>query len=426
MSRSKENIYPAPPHYGSSSNPSRLLPCKRPLQSPCPPPRRPLADVTGNALQQPGSAGGVEGIDYGYITPLPKVPKSCGFLLEDDDMDEAFLLEVDAICEEHSRSMAGKDKGREKDLTVERGPVVVAAATHAGPVCGTLEDAFWTEAYAIFEECDAQPAAKSQDEELKEMVEEESSVLSCGDDSLLPAVSIADDCVKLEDTFWEVNAISKEHHVTSSEMNQEHYVASLAINQDEIDEVYVEDGSVALCVDFPPVISIAEEGGEVDVIHEGQVAMSAAKGKEEPGEMGLEMEENEGRQDDAKAMGTSSCPLLYFVLDLGDQVMNQRLGTIEDALVVLLPNHPRCQEGNGCETLARLRRRVLLGVEPPVHEGFFLIWACGGHPELGEDLMPSLPGEGALQEEAAKREGAGDKAPIDMAVPAVGDGTPGP
>uniref|UniRef100_A0A453BHB9 DNA 3'-5' helicase n=1 Tax=Aegilops tauschii subsp. strangulata TaxID=200361 RepID=A0A453BHB9_AEGTS len=302
MSRSKENIYPAPPHYGSSSNPSRLLPCKRPLQSPCPPPRRPLADVTGNALQQPGSAGGVEGIDYGYITPLPKVPKSCGFLLEDDDMDEAFLLEVDAICEEHSRSMAGKDKGREKDLTVERGPVVVAAATHAGPVCGTLEDAFWTEAYAIFEECDAQPAAKSQDEELKEMVEEESSVLSCGDDSLLPAVSIADDCVKLEDTFWEVNAISKEHHVTSSEMNQEHYVASLAINQDEIDEVYVEDGSVALCVDFPPVISIAEEGGEVvdallgevDVIHEGQVAMSAAKGKEEPGEMGLEMEENEG------------------------------------------------------------------------------------------------------------------------------------
>lgn len=34
--------------------------------------------------------------------------------------------------------------------------------------------------------------------------------------------------------------------------------------------------------------------GEVDVIHEGQVAMSAAKGKEEPGEMGLEMEENEG------------------------------------------------------------------------------------------------------------------------------------
>ncbi|VAH29874.1 unnamed protein product [Triticum turgidum subsp. durum] len=302
MSRWKENIYPAPPHYGSSSNPSRLLPCKRPLQSPCPPPRRPLADVTGNALQQPGSAGGVEDIDYGYITPLPKVPKSCGFLLEDDDMDEAFLLEVDAICEEHSRSMAGKDKGREKDLTVERGPVVVAAATHAGPVCGTLEDAFWTEAYAIFEECDAQRAAKSQDEELKEMVEVESSVLSCGDDSLLPAISIADDCVKLEDTFWEVNAISKEHHVASSEMNQEHYVASSAINQDEIDEMYVEDGSVALCVDFPPVISIAEAGGEVvdallgevDVIHEGQVAMSAAKGKEEPGEMGLEMEENEG------------------------------------------------------------------------------------------------------------------------------------
>lgn len=67
----------------------------------------------------------------------------------------------------------------------------------------------------------------------------------------------------MEDTFWEVNAISKEHHVTSSEMNQEHYATSSAINQDEIEEVCVEDGSVALCVDFPPVISIAEEGGEV-------------------------------------------------------------------------------------------------------------------------------------------------------------------
>ncbi|KAI5013725.1 hypothetical protein ZWY2020_040611 [Hordeum vulgare] len=115
----------------------------------------------------------------------PQGPKSCGLLLEDDDMDEAFLLEVDAICEEHSRSMAWKDKGREKDLTVDRGPVVVAAAIHAVPECGTLED-----------------------------------------------------------TFWEVNAISKEHHATSSEMNQEHYVD----------------------------------------------AMSTAKGKES-GEMGLEMEE---------------------------------------------------------------------------------------------------------------------------------------
>ncbi|KAK1603589.1 hypothetical protein QYE76_018503 [Lolium multiflorum] len=295
MSRWKENLSPAPPHFGGWSNPSPLLPCKRPLQSPCPPPRRALAEVTGNALQKRVSgAGGMcdgEGVDYGYMTPLPKVPKSCGFLVEDDDMDEAFLLEVDAICEEHSRSMAGKDKGRKMDSTVEREPVVVAEAIDPGPECLTLDDAFWKEANSVFEECNAQTAAKSHDEELKEMEEDESLVLSCGDDSLLPAISIADDGVKLEDAFWEVNAISKEHNATSSAKNQ------VAIN-----EVDLEDGSVALCVDLPPVISIAEVGGEVvdaflgevDAICEGQATMSAAKDKEEPGEMGLEMEEDDG------------------------------------------------------------------------------------------------------------------------------------
>jgi hypothetical protein len=34
-----------------------------------------------------------------------------GFLVEeDDDMDEAFLWEVDAICEEHARSVALKEE----------------------------------------------------------------------------------------------------------------------------------------------------------------------------------------------------------------------------------------------------------------------------------------------------------------------------
>ncbi|KAM0878841.1 hypothetical protein ACQ4PT_034615 [Festuca glaucescens] len=295
MSRWKENLSPPPPQFGGWSNPSPLLPCKRPLQSPCPQPRRALAEITGNALQKRVSGvGGIcdgEGIDYGYMTPLPKVPKSCGFLVEDDGMDEAFLLEVDAICEEHSRSMAGKDKGRKMDSTVEREPAVVAEAIDPGPECLTLDDAFWKEANAVFEECNAQTAAKSHDEELKEMGEDESLVLSCGDDSLLPAISIADDGVKLEDAFWEVNAISKEHNATSS-----------AKNQEVINEVDLEDGSVALCVDFPPVISIAEVGGEVvdaflgevDAICEGQATMSAAKDKEDPGEMGLEMEEDDG------------------------------------------------------------------------------------------------------------------------------------
>lgn len=225
------------------------------------------------------------------------MPKSCGFLLDDDDdMDEAFLLEVDAICEEHSRSMAGKDKGREKDSAVERreaaeGPAVASAAIGAGPECGTLQDAFWKEVNAISEECDTQPVAKSQDEELKEVEIEESLVLSCDDDSLPPAISIADDGVELEDAFWEVNAFSKEHHATSSAQCQE-----------EIKEVNEVDGSEALCVDSPPAISIAEGGGEVvdaflgevDAIGEGHSALSAAKGKQEPGEMELEMEEDGG------------------------------------------------------------------------------------------------------------------------------------
>jgi hypothetical protein len=59
-------------------------------------------------LKQRGSG---ERCEYGYITPLPKAPRTSGFLVEeDDDMDEAFLREVDAICEEHARSAASKEK----------------------------------------------------------------------------------------------------------------------------------------------------------------------------------------------------------------------------------------------------------------------------------------------------------------------------
>lgn len=59
--------------------------------------------------------------------------------------------------------------------------------------------------------------------------------------------------------------------------------------------------------------------------------------------------------------------------------MNQGLGPIEDAIIALLPNHPWRQEGNGGEAFAHQCRRVLPGVQPPVHEGFSVIWACGGH-----------------------------------------------
>ena len=138
MSRWKENTAPLPSSPRGAPNPYPVLPCKRPLQSPspCPPPRRPLADVTGNALEQRG--GGEPG-GCGYATPLQKAPRPCEFLLgDDDDMDEAFLREVDAICEEHARSTARKEK--DKKLAVENngmkeGPPAAVAAMidDAGP-----------------------------------------------------------------------------------------------------------------------------------------------------------------------------------------------------------------------------------------------------------------------------------------------------
>ena len=68
-----------------------------------------------------------------------------------------------------------------------------------------------------------------------------------------------------------------------------------------------------------------------------------------------------GRQDGTKATGSSACPLPSFILDLGDQDMNQGLGPIEDAIIALLPNHPWRQEGNGGEAFAHQCRRVLPG-----------------------------------------------------------------
>ena len=149
MSRWKENTAPLPSSPRGAPNPYPVLPCKRPLQSPspCPPPRRPLADVTGNALEQRG--GGEPG-GYGYATPLQKVPRPCEFLLgDDDDMDEAFLREVDAICEEHARSTARKEKEKEKKLAEEnnrmkeRPPAVAAAMIDdAAPEIATVRHWF--------------------------------------------------------------------------------------------------------------------------------------------------------------------------------------------------------------------------------------------------------------------------------------------
>ncbi|PAN14052.1 hypothetical protein PAHAL_2G380900 [Panicum hallii] len=304
MSRWKEDTSPLPSCPRGAPNPSPLLPCKRPLQSPfpCPPPRRPLADVTGNALEQRG--GGEPG-GYGYSTPLTKAPRPCEFLLgDDDDMDEAFLREVDAICEEHARSTTRKEKEKklaeENNGTKEGPPAAVAAMIDdAGPEIATLEDAFWEEVGAICEECDAQSDAKSheevkEEEEKEEEEEEESLVLSCGDASLPPAISITAEGGEFEDSFWKINAISKEH-----------YTKSHAKCQEGMAELDKKDGLIALCGDasVSPVISIAKGAeelvdafyGEVDAtIHQGHADISAAKGEEEMKYMELEMEEDEG------------------------------------------------------------------------------------------------------------------------------------
>ncbi|KAF8700866.1 hypothetical protein HU200_034232 [Digitaria exilis] len=295
MSRWKENVSPLPLHQRGAPNPSPILPCKRPLESPspCPPPRRPLANVTGNAMEQ---RGGVEPCGYGYTTPLPKVSRPCGFLLGDDDyMDEAFLQEVDAICEEHARSTARKEEKEkrpaEEDSGTSEGPVaaVTAMIDDAGPEIATLEDGFWEEVNAVCEERDAQSSSKSQEEE-----EEESLVLSCGDGSLPPVISITADGGEFEDAFWKINAISEAD-----------YTESHAKCPDGMMEMDKKSGLIALCGDasVSPVISIAKGPGELvdafhgeddPAIHEGHADISAAKGKEELQDMELEMEEEEG------------------------------------------------------------------------------------------------------------------------------------
>ncbi|KAL6862165.1 hypothetical protein ACP4OV_016814 [Aristida adscensionis] len=223
MSRWKENASPLPFRPRGASSPSPLLPCKRPplsTPSPFPPPRRPLADVSGNALAQRGAG---EPCEYGYSTPIPKAPRPCGFLADDDDLDEAFLREVDAICEEHARSTAMKGKGKEAaEGHTETGEGSLAAAVtidDAGPGMATPDDAFWNEVSAVCDGHEVQSAAKSQDR-LKELEEEESLVLSCGDDdSLPPAISITAEGVELVDLFFgEFDAVIHVGHADLSSM----------------------------------------------------------------------------------------------------------------------------------------------------------------------------------------------------------------
>ncbi|KAG8080511.1 hypothetical protein GUJ93_ZPchr0007g3373 [Zizania palustris] len=248
----KENASPPLPLHPRGS--SALLPCKRPPPQAQHSPRRPLTEVTGNALRQRGS--GWEGCGYGYSTPTSKAPKSCGFLVDDDeDMDEAFFREVDAICVEHERSSARKDK--------EAGEASESIPTRPSG------DVFCKEEDAICEEYDTQLVAMSQ-EEMEDADEEEISVLSFGDDSLPPAISIESEGGEFEDAFWNINAISVEVHQTD-------YSAKC------LEDVQEKDGPISPCASVPSVIPIKDGEGEGD----------AAKGQE-PWEMELETEENEG------------------------------------------------------------------------------------------------------------------------------------
>ncbi|KAK3127095.1 hypothetical protein QOZ80_7AG0568260 [Eleusine coracana subsp. coracana] len=293
MSRWKENASPLSLHPRGTSNPSPLLPCKRPAQSPspCPPPRRPLADVSGNALEQ---RSGGERCVYGSNTPLPKTPRPCGFLVEeDDDMDEAFLQEVDAICEEHTRSAASKEKkAAERDRETVGGSL--SASTLINDSRPGLEDAFWEEVNAACEEHDARYAAQSQ-QGLKESddEEEDSLVLSCDDVSLPPAISITADGGEFEDVFWKINAVREEHHTKSP-------VKDLEVTN----ELEGNDGLVASCGDasVSPVVSNAKGdiqpidalSGDVDAtIREGHAALCAAMDQEELQDIELEIEDKE-------------------------------------------------------------------------------------------------------------------------------------
>ncbi|TVU39041.1 hypothetical protein EJB05_12443, partial [Eragrostis curvula] len=310
MSRWKENASPSPLHPRGASNPSPLLPCKRPLQSPspCPPPRRPLADVSGNALEQ--RTGGERcGYGYGYSTPLPKAPRVCGFLVEeDDDMDEAFLQEVDAICEEHARSTASKEKEKkaaEGDRETVGGSFAAPTIDNARPEVATIQDAFLEEVNAACEDRDACSAVKSQDglkeaeaeaeaEEEEEEEEEENLVLSCDDALLPPAISITEDGGEFEDMFWNINPIREEHQTKSP-----------AKCLEVTNELEGNDGFVASCggVSDSPVVSAVKEGrelvdehfGDVDTaIHEGHAALSATKDQEELQDMDHDIKDEEG------------------------------------------------------------------------------------------------------------------------------------
>ncbi|GJN07373.1 hypothetical protein PR202_ga25198 [Eleusine coracana subsp. coracana] len=228
MSRWKENASPLSLHPRGTSNPSPLLPCKRPAQSPspCPPPRRPLADVSGNALEQ---RSGGERCVYGSNTPLPKTPRPCGFVVEeDDDMDEAFLQEVDAICEEHTRSAASKEKkAAERDRETVGGSL--SASTLINDSRPGFEDVFW-KINAVREEHHTKSPVKDL-EVSNELEGNDGLVASCGDASVSPVVSNA------KGDIQPIDALSGDVDAT---IREGHAALCAAMDQEELQDIELE------------------------------------------------------------------------------------------------------------------------------------------------------------------------------------------
>jgi hypothetical protein len=75
-----------------------------------------------------------------------------------------------------------------------------------------------------------------------------------------------------------------------------------------------------------------------------------------------------GWQDYSKPVGACPSPKFSFFLDLGDQGVDRRLGTLEYAIVSMFPYHPGGEQHSRGEAFAKLLGSLLFSLQPPVHE----------------------------------------------------------
>ena len=69
---------------------------------------------------------------------------------------------------------------------------------------------------------------------------------------------------------------------------------------------------------------------------------------------------------------------------------------VKEAAISMPTDHPRHKQRDGFQSLVKDRRRVPLGVQPPVHKSRLLVGCWGRDAQPGQDLVPGLPGEGAI------------------------------